>query len=86
MIAELPTLTGTLTVRNQRDVIALEQTIRAHVWTWLAQLDVFDRPSLAHPRLRRLEQAVRDAEYRQDWEGVEAGWTAWMDGLRALAQ
>jgi hypothetical protein len=79
-----PPLIGRMAVQNQRDAIALEQTIRAHVWLWLDTLDCFDRPSLAHPRLRRLEQAVRDAEYAEQWEAVEQAWHAWLECLREM--
>lgn len=75
--AEGSAVIGTLTVRNQREAIELERAMRRHVFAWLATLDVFDRPTLAHPRLRALEQAVREAEYAEQWAAVEQGWTAW---------
>lgn len=79
-----PPLVGRMAVRNQRDAIALEQIIRVHVWAWLETLDPFDRPCLTHPRVRAAEQRVRDAEWRQDWAGVEAGWTAYLDAVRRV--
>lgn len=81
VIAELPAV-GTLTVRNQAEAIELERTVRRHVFAWLDGVDPFDWPNLGHPRLRRLEQAVRDAEWAQDWPAVEAGWQQWLDALR----
>jgi hypothetical protein len=84
MIAELPAIVGTMTVRNQREAIALERMIRHHVFAWWLELDIFSRPSLTTLRLRQLEQAVRDAEWAQDWEGVERGWQRWMTTIREV--
>jgi hypothetical protein len=80
-----PPLIGRMAVQNQRDAIALEQIIRAHVWAWLETLDVFSRPNLLDKRLRAAEQAVRDAEWAQDWPAVEANWARWLEILRGLA-
>ena len=77
-------LTGQMTVRSQADAIALEQAVRRHVWAWLDTLDVFDRPSLAHPQVRAAEQRARDAEWICDWAGVEAGWTGWLAAIRMV--
>lgn len=69
---------GTLTVASQADAIALEQAIRRHLFAWLATLDPFDAPNLRHPRVRQTEQRVRDAEWVQNWAGVEAGWSEFL--------
>ncbi len=84
MIAELPTAVGTLQVQNQADAIALEQAMRRHLFAWLATLDAFDAPNLRHPRVWQAEQRVRDAEWAQDWAGVEAGWSDWLAAIRAV--
>ena len=83
MIATLPE-TGTMTVANQAEAIALEQAIRRHVFAWLDGMDPFDRPNLRHPRVRAAEQRVREAEWAQDWAGVEAGWAGYLDAIRSV--
>ncbi len=83
MLATLPAV-GTLQVQNQQDAIALELSMRRHVFAWLATLDAFDAPNLRHPRVRAAEQRVRDAEWAQDWAGVEAGWTGWLEAIREV--
>lgn len=79
-----PPLVGRMAVRNQRDAIALEQAIRCHLWAWLETVDPFSRPNLRHPRVRAAEQRVRDAEYAEDWEGVEQGWSDFLSAVRSV--
>ena len=84
MIAELPTAVGTMQVTSEADAIALEQAVRRHLFAWLNTLDTFDAPNLRHPRVRAAEQRVRDAEWAQDWAGVEAGWSGWLAAIRSV--
>lgn len=83
MIAECPAV-GQMTVTNQADAIELERSIRRHVFAWLGTLDPFDAPNLRHPRVRQAEQRVRDAEWAQDWAGVETGWTNYLEAIRSV--
>lgn len=83
MIAELPAV-GTLTVTNQWKAILLELSVRRHVLAWWLSLEVFDRPNLRHPRVRAAEQRVRDAEYAEQWDAVEQGWTDFLSAVRSV--
>jgi hypothetical protein len=74
--SDAPPVRGTMTMASQAEAIALEQAMRRHVFA------DGRRPDLTTPRLRRLEQAARDAEYRQDWARVEACWGFWLEGVR----
>jgi hypothetical protein len=74
--SDAPPVRGTLTVGSAAAAILLEQQVRAHVFADGRRPDLTTRP------LRRLEQAARDAEARQDWARLEACWGFWLDAVR----
>lgn len=67
-----------------RWAIAIEGQARRAARSYLDTLDVFDRPHLGHPMLRRLEQRAREAEWRQDAAGVVDCWARWVEELQRL--
>jgi hypothetical protein len=76
VVAFRPAARGTWTIASQAEAIALERSLRAHVFA------DGRRPDLTTPRLRALEREARTAEWLEDWVACQRAWERWLAAER----